>query len=251
MDISNKRFLITGASGGIGAATARYAASKGAAVILIARSEDKLERLSREICYSGGAASYYTADLSDLVAVRDVTSRIQQKEGTPDIIMNNAGSGQWKYAQETTPEEASAMMALPYMAAFAVTRAFLPRLIERKSGTIINMTSVAAYMVWPGATSYIAARWAMRGFSNALQAELKPHGVGVVLVAFAKVTSDYWTHNLGSEQKIPERQSMIPILSPETVAKHIIAGIENGKQRVIEPWQLRWIIALSNSFPEW
>jgi len=197
----------------------------------------------------GGAATYYSADLSDLDEVRDVAARIQDTEGTPDIVMNNAGSGRWKYAQETTPEEASAMMAVPYLSAFAVTHAFLPRFIERKSGTIINMTSAAAYMVWPGATSYIAARWAMRGFNDALRAELKPHGIRVMLVAFAKVTSEYWAHNPGSERNIPDRQSMIPVLSPETVAQYIIAGIERDKQQVIEPWQLRFIVFLCRFFP--
>lgn len=249
MDIRNKRFLITGSSSGIGAATAIHAASKGAKVILVARSEDKLKRICQKIRDSDGTANYHTADLSDLAAVRNVAARIQEGEGTPDIIMNNAGSGQWKYVQETTPEEASAMMTVPYLSAFALTRAFLPQLIERKSGVIINMTSVAAYMAWPGAASYIAARWAMRGFNDALRAELKPHGIGVILVAFAKVTSDYWTHNPGSEQNIPERQSMIPVLTPEVVAKHIVTGIEHDKQQVIEPWQLRFILALSKFFP--
>jgi short-subunit dehydrogenase len=249
MDIRNKRFLITGASSGIGAATARCAASKGSIVTVIARSEEKLGILCREIRDSGGAANYYVADLSDFAAVREVATAIQDSHGTPDIIMNNAGSGQWKYAQETTPEEASAMMAIPYLSAFAVTHAFLPQLIERQSGLVINVTSAAAYMVWPGATSYIAARWAMRGFSDALRAELKPHGVGVMLVALAKVTSDYWAHNPGSEKNIPDRQSMIPELSPETAAKHIVNGIENDKRQVIEPWQLRFILALLRFFP--
>jgi short-subunit dehydrogenase len=104
-------------------------------------------------------------------------------------------------------------------------------------------------MVWPGAASYISARWAMRGFSDALRAELKPHGVHVILVAFAKVASEYWAHNPGSEKNIPERQSMIPVLSPETAAKQIVSGIEQDKQQVIEPWRLRLILALSRIFP--
>ncbi len=249
MDILNKKFLITGSSSGIGAATARYAASKGASVILIARSEEKLEKLSREIRESGGSASFYAADLSDFNSVRDVANRIQREQGTPDIIMNNAGIGQWKYTQDTTPEEALSMMSVPYLSAFAITHAFLPKLIEKKSGVIVNMTSAAAYMVWPGAASYIAARWAMRGFTDALRSELTPHGVKVMLVAFAKVTSDYWKHNPGSEANIPTRQSMIPELSPEAAARHIIAGIDQDKQQVIEPRQLRFILGLSKLFP--
>ncbi len=249
MDIDNKKILITGSSSGIGAATARYAAGKGAHVILIARSGEKLETLSRDIRNSGGMASYYVADLSDFDMVRNVATRIRNNEGTPNIIMNNAGAGQWKYMKETTPEEASAIMAVPYLAAFAITHAFLPGLIKRKSGMIINITSAAAYMVWPGAAGYIAARWAMRGFNDSLRMELKPYGITVMLAAFAKVASEYWKHNPGSEEKIPERQSMIPELSPEIAAKHIVAGIEKDKRQVIEPWQLRLVLALSRLFP--
>nr|VFK32337.1 MAG: Short-chain dehydrogenase [Candidatus Kentron sp. MB]VFK33555.1 MAG: Short-chain dehydrogenase [Candidatus Kentron sp. MB]VFK77050.1 MAG: Short-chain dehydrogenase [Candidatus Kentron sp. MB] len=249
MDISGKKFLITGASSGIGAATAKYAAKRDAKVILVARSESKLEGVAREIREEGGTASLYVADLSDIEAVREVTARIQDDEGAPDIIMNNAGAGKWKYAGDTTPDEAIDMMMVPYLAAFSVTHAFLPKFIERKSGTIVNMTSAAAYLAWPGATTYIAARCAIRGFNDALRSELNPYGIKVTLVAFAKVTSDYWKNNPGSEQNIPERQSMIPVLSPQDAATHIIAGIERDKEQVIEPWQLRSIITLAKFFP--
>jgi len=249
MIVREKKFLITGASSGIGAATAEYAASLGANVILVARSEDKLEKVVGGIRERGGTASFYVADLSDFGAVRDVARRIRDNEGTPDIIMNNAGAGRWKYAKSTTPEEAANMMAVPYFAAFSLTHAFLPEFIQRKSGTIVNITSAAAYMVWPGAAAYTAARWAMRGFTDALRTELNPHGIKVMLVAFAKVTSGYWENNPRSEQKIPKRQWMIPVLSPQEAAGHIVIGIERGKRQVIKPWQLRFILPWANAFP--
>nr|VFJ42609.1 MAG: Short-chain dehydrogenase [Candidatus Kentron sp. DK] len=249
MNIRGKKFLITGASGGIGAATARHAARQGAHVILIARSETKLEAVAREIRKEGGTASFYVADLSDTEAVREAAAHIKNNEGVPDVIVNNAGAGKWKYATDTTPSEAAHMMAVPYLAAYSLTHAFLPEFIERKSGAIVNMTSAAAYMVWPGAAAYIAVRWAMRGFTDALRTELSSHGIKVMLVAFAKVTSDYWKNNPGSEQNIPERQSMIPVLSPQDAATHIIRGIEQDKEQVIEPWQLRSIITLARFFP--
>jgi short-subunit dehydrogenase len=132
MELREKTFLITGASSGIGAATAREAATRGAHVILVARSQAKLERLAEEIRKTGGNASSYVADLSEPAMIRAVTDTIKAANGTPDIIMNNAGSGIWKYAHETTPEEAAAMVTLPYLAAFGVTHAFLPGLIETR-----------------------------------------------------------------------------------------------------------------------
>jgi short-subunit dehydrogenase len=250
MELREKTFLITGASSGIGAATAREAATRGAHVILVARSQAKLERLAEEIRKTGGNASSYVADLSEPAMIRAVTDTIKAVNGTPDIIMNNAGSGIWKYAHETTPEEAAAMVTLPYLAAFGVTHAFLPGLIERGSGTIVNLTSAAAFMAWPGATAYSAARWAMRGFNDALRTELTPYSVNVMLAAFARVNSDYWRNNPGSDAHIPARQAMIPELSPELAARHIISGIEHEQRQVIEPWQLRAIITLAKFFPD-
>ena len=216
---------------------------------MVARSENKLKRIAQEINKGDGSASYYVADLSNLSRVRNVATRILESEGTPDIIMNNAGGGQWKFANETTPEEAVEMMAVPYFAAFALTHAFLPKFVERKSGTIVNMTSAAAYMVWPGATTYTAARWAIRGFNDALRTELSPHGIKVMLVAFAKVTTEYWKKNPGSEQRLPKRQWMIPELSPQDAAGYIIRGLERDKKQVIEPWELRLIVTLVRFFP--
>jgi len=192
----------------------------------------------------------YSADLSGFESVRNVTASIQEREGTPDIIMNNAGAGQWKYLQDTSPDEAFAMMSVPYLSAFAVTHAFIPALIQRKRGMIVNITSAASYMVWPGAIGYIAARWAMRGFNDALRAELNPHGITVMLVAFAKVSSEYWENNPGSEANVPKRQSVIPQLSPEQAAKYIVTGIERDKQTIMEPWQLRSIVAMAKFFPK-
>ncbi|MDH3240168.1 MAG: SDR family NAD(P)-dependent oxidoreductase [Alphaproteobacteria bacterium] len=249
MDLRGKKFLITGASSGIGAATARQAAAKGAPVILVARSAERLQRVAESIRDSGGAARVYVADLSDFEAVRTTAARIQQDEGVPDIIMNNAGAGPWKFAHETTPEEAARMMAVPYLGAFAVTRAFLPQMIARRSGVIVNVTSVAAFLAWPGAAAYIAARRAMAGFNDALRVELRPHGIAVMLAAFAKVATEYWQNNPGSEKNLPAGQALIPELTPDDAARFIVAGIEKGKSRVIEPRRLRMILALARLFP--
>lgn len=249
MDLRGKRVLVTGASSGIGAATARRAAARGAHAILVARSGDALEAVARDVRAAGGSAEVHVADLADPAAVGAMAEGVRRDGGAPDVLVNNAGAGRWLHAHETAPEEAAGMMAVPYLAAFAVTRAFLPDLLERRSGVVVNVTSAAAYMAWPGAAAYIAARWAVRGFTEALRPELRPHGVRVVLVAFAKVASAYWAHNPGSEERLPERQALIPVLSSEEAARHVVAGIEGGKERVMEPWQLRAVVALARLFP--
>jgi uncharacterized protein len=82
-----------------------------------------------------------------------VAERISTDVGTPDIIVNNAGAGQWKFVDEMRPEEAVQMMAVPYFAAFYITHAFLPGMLRRNTGHIVNVSSVGSRFVWPGATA--------------------------------------------------------------------------------------------------
>jgi NADP-dependent 3-hydroxy acid dehydrogenase YdfG len=139
----------------------------------------------------GEAASFYTTDLRDAAAVTSLSDRVTSEIGTPDIIVNNAGAGRWKFVEETTPAEAVDMMAVPYFAAFNVTHAFLPGMLRRNTGHIVNVSSVGSRFVWPGATAYIAARWAVRGFTQALRADLADTGIHVTLYESGVVQSEY------------------------------------------------------------
>jgi len=152
MEIQGKTVLVTGASSGIGSAIAKAMAQAGAAVVLlIARSENDLKKVAAEIGTSGGNARIYPVDLSNPDQVTVIAQRIQGEAGVPDIIINNAGSGEWKFLEDTSPKEIQEMMAVPYFAAAWVTRAFLPAMRTRNSGHIVNVSSVASRFVWPGA----------------------------------------------------------------------------------------------------
>ena len=249
MDLNGKTMLITGASSGIGAATARAAAREGARVILLARTQAKLEQIAGEIREDGGRAAVFPVDLTDAEAVAEAASKIVAESGTPDIILNNAGSGRWLFTEETSPQDAVSMMAAPYFAAFFVTRAFLPAMLERDSGYIVNMTSAASWTVWPGATAYTAGRWAMRGFAEALRADLAGTHVRTMLVTLAKVKGSYWENNPGSEERVPGVQSMIPVLTPAQAAEAIIQGIKRDKREVAAPLMLRITLVMAHLFP--
>ena len=173
--------------------------------------------------------------------------RITSEVGIPDIIFNNAGSGRWLAWRRQSPTKPK-MMAAPYFAAFFVTRAFLPDMLKGNSGYIVNMTSAASRLVWPGATAYIAARWAMHGFTEALRADLNDTGIRVMLVSFAKVASSYWENNPGSEERLPKAQSMMRVLTPGS-GPAIVKGIKRDKQEVVAPFMLRFVFALNYFFP--
>jgi uncharacterized protein len=122
-------------------------------------------------------------------------------------------------------------------------------MLERNSGTIVNMTSIAGFMAWPGATAYTAARWAMRGFNEGLRADLHGTQVRTMLTAFAKVKSEFWKNNHGSEGNIPGAQALIPPLTPEQAADTILSGLHWNLWFAAAPFMLWVVLALNYLFP--
>ena len=239
MKINGKTVLVTGASSGMGASIAKAMAKAGGRLLLLARREHALRAVADEITRAGGEARVYPVDLANATAVMDVARRITAEVGTPEIIVNNAGAGKWLFVEETSPEEAVQMMALPYFAAFFTTRAFLPDMLKRNSGHIINISSVGSRFVWPGATAYLAARWAVRGFTEALRADLYRTGIRVTLYESGVVGSPYWEHNPGSLERVPKMGQLIPPLTPEQVGEAIVKGVERNKRLIVTPFMMR------------
>jgi short-subunit dehydrogenase len=242
--------LVTGASSGIGEATAKRYGREGARVLLLARNVSRLDAVAASIRKGGGTAIPYPIDLSDQGAIEEITSKIQRDEGTPRVIINNAGAGRWLSVLETTPAEALQMMKVPYLASFGLTRAFLPQMLARGSGAIACVTSPASTLAWPNATAYIAARRAIAGFAEGLRSEVKSSGVTVTLVVLGTVNSPYWEHNPGSRERLPTTNPrLIPTLTCEEAAEAIFGGVENRKRRVVRPAAFRVLFALNALFP--
>lgn len=250
MEIAGKVALVTGASSGMGEAIARSLARAGAQVLLLARREEELERVAAGIQSAGGRAQVHAIDLTDSEAVAALAARITRETGTPDIIVNNAGAGQWKFIEETTPAEARQMMALPYFAAFDVTRAFIGGMLARNSGHIVSMSSAASRFVWPGAAAYTAARWAVRGFTEALRADLHGTGIGVTLYESTQVESPYWEANPGSRERIPRiGRLLLRTLRPEEVGEAVAAAIRANRRTVVIPFMLKVVYFQHYLFP--
>ncbi len=249
MNVRGRVAVVTGASRGFGAATARLLAQKGARVALLARGADALARVTAEIHAAGGTARSYSVDLRDAAEVSRVTEAITAELGPPEILINNAGTGAFRFLDETTPDEARDMIAVPYLAAVHVTRALLPAMLGRNAGHIVNVTSGLALWPVPGATAYVAACWAMRGFTEALRADL--HGLGVrvtLLVSFTSSTPGY-DHYPGVVERMPRMTKIIPQLTPDKVARAIVAAIERERRMVIIPFTLRVLYALGRWVP--
>ncbi|HKF93652.1 MAG TPA: SDR family oxidoreductase [Gammaproteobacteria bacterium] len=254
MEINGKLVLVTGASSGIGAAIAKAMAKAGGRVVLLARRADALDQVAAEITVADGTARTFPVDLADANAVEAFAKQVTKELGTPDIIINNAGAGRWLFVDEVSPAEAVEMMAVPYFAAFYVTHAFLPAMLQRNSGHIVNISSVGSRFVWPGATAYLAARWAVRGFTEALRADLHDTGVGITLFEAGVVKSSYWEHNPGSQERAPKMGKLVPPLTPEQVGQAIVKGVERNKRLIVIPFMMKltyWQHALFPRVVQW
>jgi short-subunit dehydrogenase len=248
--MTERLVLVTGASSGIGEATAQRYGRSGAHVLLLARNADRLAAAARAIGKEGGTATAYSVDLSDPAAIAETSARIAREAGTPDILINNAGAGRWLPILDTSAEEALAMIEVPYLAAFNITRAFLPAMLARKTGAIACVTSPASFIVWPNAAAYTAARRALAGFTDALRAEVRGSGLSVTLVVLGLVESSYWEHNPGSRKYAPVVDPRIaPPMSPEDAAEVIFGSVEARSQMVVKPAILRALFLLNAIAP--
>ena len=244
MQINGSLILITGASSGIGAATAKVAARAGGRVVLVARTQAALEAVAGEIRAAGGQAWVYAADLADPLQVAQMAVRVAREAGLLDIIVNSAGAGRWLFIEETSAEEAMEMMAAPYFTAFYTTRAFLPAMLARGSGQIVVINSPASRAAWPGATGYTAARWALRGFTEALRADLHGTGLSVTSVVPGKVLSPYFDHNPGTLERSPRIARIIPDLTTEQAAAGVLWATVHNRREHIMPGMLRALYGL-------
>ena len=249
MELAGKTVLITGASQGLGAATARTIAARGAEVLLLARSADKLREVASGIEAAGGRAQVHPVDLSDLDAVVATTSAIKAQGVIPDVIVNNAGIGRWTFIEETPLEEMRATMAVPYFAAFAVTKAFISDMAQRGSGNICNVNGPGAWVPWPSSVAYASARWALRGFSSALRVDMRKTGVTVTDVVMSRITSSYWENNPGTTDRIPWIDRLIPALSPEQAAEIVTRAVEREPREATGPLMFTIFHQIVRVFP--
>lgn len=249
MILAGKLCVVTGASSGIGEATARVLAARGAHAILVARNESRLTAVADEIRAAGGRADTAVADLGSAAVVANLARDLLGKFGPPDLLVNNAGAGRWLSVIETSADDAAQMLTVPYLAAFNLTRELLPAMLARGSGRIVNVTSVAARLAWPGATAYIAARRAMEGFHAGLSAELRGTGVGATLAMLGTVESPYWEHNPGSRERLPAGGRGIRTLTTGQAAQAIVSAVERDRPIVVKPAVFKLLLILAALWP--
>jgi len=246
--------VVTGASSGIGAATAKALARDGWRVVLVARRAERLETLASEIAAAGGEARAEALDAADGPAVMAMAERVRAEWGTPSLVVNSAGAGEWRFLEETSVGQIVEMMGAPYLAAANTCRAFIADMLAAKRGHLIHVGSPASVMPWPGATAYTASRWALRGLNEALCMDLHGTGLRSSLIYLGEVSSEYFEANPGSHEHIPKIGSWIPVSTPDRCAEVILKVVRRPRRVVFFPFALRamaWLAAISPGPTRW
>ncbi|MEI2708567.1 MAG: SDR family oxidoreductase [Chitinophagaceae bacterium] len=189
--LQNKVVLITGASKGIGKATALMFAKEGAKLALIARNEQELILLKQEINNLGTVAEIFVGNVSDEAFVQSTIAASINIFGTIDIVVNNAGFGVFKLSEETSSEEWDNVFATNVKGTFLVSKAVTPIMKQQKAGHIINIASDVAKRVFAGGALYCASKYAQDAYSMALRKELRQYGIKVSVVYSGLVDSHF------------------------------------------------------------
>ena len=246
MDFKNKVVIITGASSGIGEATAIKFAKKGANVVLVARRKEKLLEVKKKLSNFPGTSLICQCDVSDKEQVNQMSKKVLDEFGRVDVLVNNAGFVIYGKVNELSTEEIVAQMETNYFGMIYCTKAILPQMLEQHSGHIVNVASVGASFGVPGIASYCASKYAMLGFSEGLFHELDGTGVGLTVVSPIMVRTPLFDHP--SFENFSKFSTGIS-LSSETVAKTIIKASNSSRLELVVPSAARAGIWFKQTFP--
>lgn len=183
--------LITGASSGVGRATALLFAAKGARLILVARRRERLEAVTAEVNALGGQAVIVTGDLREEATSLEAVRAAKEAFGRIDILIANAGTGNYKNLVDTSAAEYDEIMDGNFKSTWLITRHTAPLMVAQKSGQIVMISSVAGTYGFAGEATYCAAKFAQMGFAQGLDNELRPHGIKVATVNPGGVKTEF------------------------------------------------------------
>lgn len=242
---------ITGASVGIGEAMARAFAAKGASLTLIARRKEKLEALAKDL---GPKVYVHELDLSQSDRATEWIAPAEKALGPIDVIVNNAGVQHVERVTDAVPEEGEKLLRLNVFTPLRIVRALLPGMIARKSGTIVDISSMCAVTPLPGMYYYNASKGALAVASEGLRGELRGTGVHVLTVYPGPIATDMGTTGLAKYEST-WASKLSPMGTADELARMVVRGVEKKKARIVYPRSLaiallfprlsRWVTAIS------
>jgi len=213
--------LVTGASSGIGAALAKSLARRGVTVGLVARRKDRLEEVLEDCKASAPESRIWAADLGDVELAERVALEAWDAFGGIDVLVNNAGIPKRRHVTELTYDEVEEVMRVNLLSPTRMTLALLPRMLERGKGSIVNVSSVAGRLGNPRESAYCASKFALCGWSEAMNVDLWDTPIEIRLINPGAIDTEIWDLQ-GEDAPIYEGEKE----PPEGIAEGIVAAVE-------------------------
>jgi all-trans-retinol dehydrogenase (NAD+) len=242
--VRDKRVLITGAGHGLGRAIAERFARVRAEVIVTDREPARATAVAQSVTQSGGRAFAYPLDVTSAEEVRSVREQVRAERGPIDILVNNAGVIYGGQFLDVPLERHRSTVEVNLLGVLTVTHAFLPDLINRPEGHIVNIASAAAVVALPWAASYAATKWALLGVSDSLREELRLQShrhVRVTVICPSYIDTGLFT---GAR---PAR--LTRLLQPEAVADAVLCAVERNREMVLLPRTAQMFYRVARHLP--
>jgi short-subunit dehydrogenase len=261
-DLAGSRVLLTGASSGIGRALALALARRGANLLITARREEALAALAAQCAASGTACEFLPGDITNADLRAMLASRADELWGGLDVIVNNAGvsaHGRFADSDEATLRQ---VMEVNFFAAAELTRLVIPLLgrHRQRAGScptlasaggpapaIVNIGSIIGHRGLPLNSEYSASKFALRGWSEALRAELAGQGIDVLLVSPGTTETEFFEHLVAKREKLPWAKAVG--ISAAAVAEQTVRALERGRREIFPNWRGRAMVVANRLFP--
>lgn len=239
--------IVTGASSGIGAATARYLAHAGVRVVLAARNQIALEQVARDVSALGSAALIVPTDVRDPAQCTALVEQTIATWGRLDILINNAGLGFSNRVGALAVDEVRAQIDTDLTGVIWCCNAAVPVLLKARRGAIINVGSVAGRIGLPTSSVYCAAKFGLDGFTQSLRAEVQPMGIAVSLLNPGFVATNF--SRRASRGGPDTRSRPGPEMSADDVAAMIIKLLHRPRRQIVMTWPYCALTGLNRFFP--
>jgi short-subunit dehydrogenase len=243
MNWNDKVVFLTGASSGIGEALAIDLAKRGATLGLVARRREMLEDLADRCRKAGGQARVFPLDVTDESAVYEAAEEIRSEFGRIDVLIANAGiSGNDEETKTYTPRAVRQVIDTNLMGAVNAIHAVVPQMVERGSGQLVAISSLAGFRGLPRSAAYSASKAAMTAFFESVRLDVAPKGVAVTIIQPGFIKTPLTAGRANKMPFIMELEDSIP---------HFINAIEKRKKFAAFPWQLATVVRAGKFMPAW
>lgn len=238
-NIQGKVVIITGASSGIGEAAAKELASKGAKLVLAARREDRLKDLQQSILSNGGQAVYKVTDVTSHEQMEDMAALALNEFGTIDVLINNAGIMPHSFLYKKKVDDWNKMIDVNIKGVLYGIAAVLPTMRERKTGHIINVSSVAGHVVGAGSTVYAGTKFAVRAISEGLRKEESSHNIRSTIISPGAVDTELTNSITDMDLKPGIDKIYEGAINADSIARAIVFAIEEPAEVAINEMIIR------------